>query len=43
LSADIELRIPGVDKAFDILGFKAKIDIDEGIIRTAEWMRRNLP
>jgi len=41
LSADVELRIPSVDKAFNILGFKSKIDIDEGIIKTAEWITRN--
>jgi len=43
LSAEIELRIPSVDKAFNILGFKAKVDIDDGILRTAEWIERNLP
>lgn len=39
LSADIELRIPSVDKTLNLLGFKAKIDLEEGIIRTAEWFR----
>ncbi|MEZ4938237.1 MAG: NAD-dependent epimerase/dehydratase family protein [Crocinitomicaceae bacterium] len=42
LSADIELRIPSVDKANDILGFKAKIDLEEGILRTAEWIKKNM-
>jgi UDP-glucose 4-epimerase len=42
LSADVELRIPSVDKAFNTLGFKAKIDIDEGILKTAEWIKVNL-
>jgi len=37
LSADVELRIPSVDKARDILGFKAKIDLEEGIEKTAAW------
>jgi UDP-glucose 4-epimerase len=37
LSADIELRIPSVEKAEKILGFKAKVDLDEGIKRTAEY------
>lgn len=37
LSADIELRIPETDKAFKLLGFKANVDLEEGIIRTAEW------
>lgn len=39
LSADIALRIPSVDKAEDILGFKAKVHLEEGILRTAEWMQ----
>jgi UDP-glucose 4-epimerase len=42
LSADVELRIPSVDKAQKILGFKAKIDIDEGIVKTAKWIEANL-
>lgn len=39
LSADIAIRVPSIDKAFNILGFKAKIDLDEGIRRTAEWLK----
>lgn len=39
LSADIALRIPSVDKSQKILGFKAKVDLEEGIARTAEWMK----
>lgn len=39
LSADIALRIPSVDKAQQILGFKAKVDLEEGIARTAEWFK----
>ena len=38
-SADIALRIPSVEKAEEFLGFKAKVDLEEGINRTAEWMR----
>lgn len=38
LSADIELRIPSVTKAQEILGFKAKVDLEEGIQKTAEWV-----
>lgn len=41
LSADIALRIPSVEKAAKILGFKAKIDLEEGIRRTAEWFKLN--
>lgn len=39
LSAEVELRIPSVEKAYRILGFKSKIDLDEGIVRTAEYYR----
>jgi UDP-glucose 4-epimerase len=42
LSADIAIRIPSVDKAHEILGFKAKVDLEEGIIRTANWIKINL-
>lgn len=41
LSADIELRIPSVEKAYDILGFKANTDLEDGILRTAEWFKNN--
>ena len=37
LSVDIELRIPSVKKAEEILAFKAKVDLEEGIKKTAEW------
>ena len=39
LSADIELRIPSVEKAETILGFKAKVDLEEGIRKTADWFK----
>jgi UDP-glucose 4-epimerase len=39
LSADIELRIPSVSKTKEILGFEAKIDLEEGILRTAEYFK----
>jgi len=42
LSAEIELRIPSVKKAFDVLGFKAKVDIEKGIVETAHWIEGNL-
>lgn len=37
--ADIELRVPVVSKARELLGFEASIDLDEGIRRTAEHYR----
>jgi UDP-glucose 4-epimerase len=42
LSADIAIRIPSIDKANEILGFKAKVDLEEGIVKTAEWIKVNL-
>jgi UDP-glucose 4-epimerase len=42
LSADIAIRIPSVEKTKKILGFKATVDLDEGIIKTAEWIKSNL-
>lgn len=42
LSAEIELRIPSVEKAHQVLGFRAKIDVDEGIGRTASWIEKHL-
>ena len=37
--ADVELRVPAVDKARDLLGFEAKVDLDDGIARTADSYR----
>lgn len=39
LSADIELRIPSVEKTKKLLGFKAQTDLEEGILKTAEWLK----
>ncbi|MEW6278167.1 MAG: NAD-dependent epimerase/dehydratase family protein [Candidatus Eremiobacterota bacterium] len=41
-SADVELRVPRVDKARRILGFEAQVDLEEGIRRTADWVRDRL-
>lgn len=41
LSADIELRIPSVEKTHNVLGFKAKVDLDEGILKTAEYFKKH--
>ncbi len=38
LSADIAIRIPSVDKARELLGFSATIDLEEGIANTARWL-----
>lgn len=37
--ADVELRVPSVDLAREILGFEAIVDLEDGIARTASWYR----
>lgn len=39
LSADIAIRIPSVQKTNDVLDFKAKVDLEEGVLKTAEWIK----
>ncbi|MDQ3020697.1 MAG: NAD-dependent epimerase/dehydratase family protein [Bacteroidota bacterium] len=39
---DVELRIPSIEKAKDLLGFAPKIDLNEGIVRTHNWYKKNL-
>lgn len=38
--ADVELRVPSVEKALRLLGFEAKVDLEEGIARTADFYRK---
>jgi nucleoside-diphosphate-sugar epimerase len=37
---DVELRIPNVDKARELLGFEAQVELDEGLARTIAWYRQ---
>jgi UDP-glucose 4-epimerase len=37
--ADVELRVPNVDKARDLIGFEAKVDLEEGLRRTGDFYR----
>ena len=39
LSADIAIRIPSVEKTFNILGYKAKVDLEEGILDAGRLAR----
>lgn len=39
---DVELRIPAVEKAKELLGFEAKVDLDEGIQLTADSYKKQL-
>ena len=36
---DVELRIPNVTKARELLGFEAEVELDEGLERTIAWYR----
>lgn len=36
---DVELRVPNVEKARRLLGFEAKVELDEGLERTIAWYR----
>lgn len=37
---DVELRIPHVEKARRLLDFEARVDLEEGLLKTAEWYRQ---
>lgn len=39
---DVELRVPDVRKAEKLLGFKAKVELEEGLVRTLAWYRQKL-
>jgi UDP-glucose 4-epimerase len=40
--ADVELRIPSTSKSKKILGFEASVDLEEGILATADYYRQQL-
>jgi UDP-glucose 4-epimerase len=40
---DVELRIPNVDKARQVLGFEARVELDDGLARTIAWYRDRKP
>ena len=42
LSNDIELRIPNIDKAKDLIDFEAKVNLEDGLKMTAEWLHKNM-
>jgi UDP-glucose 4-epimerase len=41
--ADVELRIPNVEKARTALGFEARVELDEGLERTIAWYGARKP
>jgi UDP-glucose 4-epimerase len=36
---DVELRIPNVDKAREVIGFEATVELDDGLAQTIAWYR----
>jgi UDP-glucose 4-epimerase len=40
---DVDLRVPSVRKALELMDFEAKIDLEEGIRRTADYYRKQIP
>ncbi len=39
---DVELRVPAIEKARDLLGYQPRIDLEEGLLRTIYWYRSQL-
>ena len=39
--ADVEIRVPAVAKATELLGYRARVDLEEGLLRTIQWYRRH--
>lgn len=37
--ADVELRIPDIDKARQILAYEPCVDLEEGLLKTIQWYR----
>jgi UDP-glucose 4-epimerase len=40
--ADVELRIPNVQKAREVIGWEPRVELDEGLERTLAWYREKL-
>jgi UDP-glucose 4-epimerase len=41
--ADVELRIPNVEKARTVLGWEPRVELDEGLEKTVAWYRQRQP
>jgi nucleoside-diphosphate-sugar epimerase len=41
--ADVELRIPNVEKAREVLGWEPRVELDEGLEKTIAWYRERTP
>ena len=41
--ADVELRIPNVEKGRELLGWEPRVELDDGLARTIAWYRAKQP
>lgn len=41
-ASDVDLRVPDISKARELLGYEPKVDLDEGVRRTLTWFRERL-
>jgi UDP-glucose 4-epimerase len=39
---DVELRIPDIDKAQKLIGYKPRVELEDGLMRTIVWYREKL-
>ena len=39
---DVQKRIPSTEKAFDVLGFKTEIDLEEGVKEVVSWVKEQI-
>ena len=39
---DVELRIPTVEKAHELLGWEPQVELDDGLLKTLAWYRETL-
>ena len=40
--ADVELRIPDIQKAEKLLGYRPRVELEDGLMRTIVWYREKL-
>lgn len=40
--SDIDVRVPRLRKAEELLGYRPRVELDEAIVRTADWYRAHL-
>ena len=38
---DIEIRVPNIDKARNLLDYEPKVELQEGILHTLKWYKEN--